>query len=75
MKYAWNPDAIQPGDEKTYQEEFCEHLWKRCSGLLILSVNTANTIFGERQKYNIIQYGRNDADQQFVAVALTDVMR
>ena len=27
MKYAWNPDAIQPGDEKAYQEEFAESIF------------------------------------------------
>ena len=27
MKYAWNPDAIQPGDEKAYLEGFAESIF------------------------------------------------
>ena len=27
MRYAWNPDAIQPGDEKAYLEQFAESIF------------------------------------------------
>lgn len=47
MKYAWNPDAIQPGDEKAYLEGFAESIFGREYAKEIAD------IIGKYSKYNL----------------------
>ena len=47
MKYAWNPDAIQPGDEQRYLEGFAESIFGRDYAVEIAD------IISKYSKYNL----------------------
>lgn len=47
MKYAWNPDAIKPGDEKAYLENFAESIFGKEYAKEIAD------IIGKYSKYNL----------------------
>ncbi|NPD92324.1 glycosyl hydrolase 115 family protein [Xylanibacter muris] len=47
MKYAWNPNAIKPGDEQAYLEDFAESVFGRENATEIAD------IIGKYSKYNL----------------------
>lgn len=49
MKYAWNPDAIQPGDEQAYLEDFTESVFGKEFS------HEAADIIAKYSKYNLIR--------------------
>lgn len=49
MNYAWNPDAVKPGDEKTYLENFARSIFGEANAADIAD------IIAKYSKYNLIR--------------------
>lgn len=49
MSYAWNPDAVKPGDEKTYLENFARSIFGEANAADIAD------IIAKYSKYNLIR--------------------
>lgn len=49
MNYAWNPDAVKPGDEKTYLENFARSIFGEANAADIADIIT------KYSKYNLIR--------------------